>query len=563
VDPPYTTGLETPTVALDLRGSGFQVDRPEENVVWIDGTRTAISWGVCSTQWLDSSPSAPTELRIRGEVLNTEHVRLCSVPVPSNGQLRIAIGFGDTPSETRLFRVFSMTAVEVAIIAAVIASALALLPIAMLSLVKRPYSIAGQPYKLRMLFLDPETDTYSLSKLQFYLWTIAALFAYAYLFISRVKVQLSTWPDIPTTLPGIIAVAGGTAIGAQVITSMKGSKGAGAESPSIADFITSGGVVGIDRLQMLLWTLFGVGAFFAVVLEQGPGTITELPPVPEGLLYLMGISSVGYLGGKMARKAGPVINEIAVTPPEPDDAITQRAIPSLAEHPNLVEALVVAGNEAGSLQPGANAHAQAALDALTEAIAAARSANTVKQFDQLITDLGKFRTATETAATKAAEDFSAGRAKAEEAQAAQKAAAVLQDFSADVTQALSQAAAESMQAVTARPQIVRVIELRGTNLSADAFFDIDHVDLPFRMLTNSEQKQAPDIIVREPAAPTLARVMKLVIDPGKLGTPDLDQFQRWFGTTGRRSFTITNPDGQKAELSFDLPPGATQKAEPK
>jgi hypothetical protein len=101
-----------------------------------------------------------------------------------------------------------------------------------------------------MLFLDPETDTYSLSKLQFYLWTVASLFAYAYLVIGRIHVQFASWPDVPSTPPGIIAVSAGTAVGSQLITTFQGSKGAGAESPSIADLITSGGVVAADRLQM-------------------------------------------------------------------------------------------------------------------------------------------------------------------------------------------------------------------------------------------------------------------------------------------------------------------------
>lgn len=154
----------------------------------------------------------------------------------------IAAGYGDTRSESRVFRVFPMTKLRVGLIAAVIALVLALLPLGLLCFVRQSYAIAGADYKLRMLFLDPETDTYSLSKLQFYLWTVASLFGYAYLFISHVKIQYLPWPDVPGTLPGIIAVAAGTAVGSQLITASKGSKGAGEEKPNFADFITSGGV---------------------------------------------------------------------------------------------------------------------------------------------------------------------------------------------------------------------------------------------------------------------------------------------------------------------------------
>jgi hypothetical protein len=53
--------------------------------------------------------------------------------------------------------------------------------------------------------------------------------------------------------------------------------------------------------------------------------------------------------------------------------------------------------------------------------------------------------------------------------------------------------------------------------------------------------------------------MKLTIDPQRLGDADRVQFFKWFATTGSHSFSLTNPDGQKAELPFSLPPGVAQK----
>jgi hypothetical protein len=32
--------------------------------------------------------------------------------------------------------------------------------------------------------------------------------------------------------------------------------------------------------------------------------------VPEGFLYMLGVSAGGYLGGKLVRKAGPIIDSI-------------------------------------------------------------------------------------------------------------------------------------------------------------------------------------------------------------------------------------------------------------
>jgi hypothetical protein len=173
--------------------------------------------------------------------------------------------------------------------------------------------IDGERYGfLRMLFLDPETDTYSLSKFQFFLWTAAAVFGYAFLTISRTLIQgYLDFPDIPHNLPGIILISAGTTVAAVGVTAVRGPKGSGAVRPSIADFVTSGGVVVAERFQYLIWTLVAVGTFLLLIVLSDPADVATLPTVPEAFLYLMGISAFGYLGGKIARKPGPVIDSVA------------------------------------------------------------------------------------------------------------------------------------------------------------------------------------------------------------------------------------------------------------
>lgn len=284
--------------------------------------------------------------------------------------------------------------------------------------------------------------------------------------------------------------------------------------------------------------------------------------MPERLLYLMGLSSAGYLGGKMARKAGPVINEIAVNPPDSDAAIAKAATSVATELPDLVQPAVDAQAQLSSFKAVTNANARAAIDALSSAVKVSGAAHTASELDRLIADLAKFRQAAETAAAATAADFANKKATQEEAETAQKAAAALQDFSAGVTQAIALAAASPMLAATTPSLIPRTIEVRGTNLSAEAILEIDQADLPFRMLLNKDGQNAPDVPIREDAAPAFARVLRLSIDPARLGSADLEQFQKWFGADGHRTFTLTNPDGQKAVLGFDLPPGVSQKTGP-
>ncbi len=184
--------------------------------------------------------------------------------------------------------------------------------------------IAGQSYKLMTaVMLDAETNTYSLSKFQFYLWTFAIVLGYGYLTLVRSLIQGTfEFADVPGNLPGILAVSVGTSVFATGVTSAVGSKGSGRVQPGWGDLLTVGGVVVPERVQFVVWTIVGVTAFLALTFLADPAVIQNLPSVPQGFLLLMGASSAGYLGGKMARKPGPIImsakGEWAIDPDQPD-----------------------------------------------------------------------------------------------------------------------------------------------------------------------------------------------------------------------------------------------------
>jgi hypothetical protein len=183
----------------------------------------------------------------------------------------------------------------------------------LLSAGRRGLRVSKRKFLLSALFLDEETNTYSLSKCQFYAWTVAAILGYVFLAVSKTVVQGSpVFPDVPSGLPGILLASAGTAVLATGITSSKGSKGAGQVDPSLADFIMNGGVVAPERLQFVVWTGVGIVTFLTIVFKSDPLTVNDLPTIPTGFLQLMGISSAGYLGGKLARKPGPVIKVISV-----------------------------------------------------------------------------------------------------------------------------------------------------------------------------------------------------------------------------------------------------------
>jgi hypothetical protein len=169
---------------------------------------------------------------------------------------------------------------------------------------------------LAYFFIEPETNTYSLSRLQLILWTAAAVVAYVYLAASQSLVQWR-WelPDVPEGLPALLGVSVGTTALALGATEVRGSKGAGPLHPALGDFVTSGGVLAPERLQFFVWTIIGVVGFVAATLAQDPATVAELPKVPSNFVPLMGVSALGYLAGKVARKAGPIIKQLAPLPP--------------------------------------------------------------------------------------------------------------------------------------------------------------------------------------------------------------------------------------------------------
>jgi hypothetical protein len=155
---------------------------------------------------------------------------------------------------------------------------------------------------LQAAFLDVETRTYSLSKLQFYIWGFAVISGYIYLTMARSLVQGAfEFASIPDNLPLLMGLSVGTSVASVGVSSLAGNKGAGDVGPLPSDLITSGGVVAPERLLHLLWTIIGGTAFLGFAFSVAPETINNLPSVPNGFLELMGVSAAGYVGGKVAR----------------------------------------------------------------------------------------------------------------------------------------------------------------------------------------------------------------------------------------------------------------------
>jgi hypothetical protein len=231
------------------------------------------------------------------------------------GSLKIRVRVGNGVSDVVAVTFSSATPQRIAVEAAVIFFALAFVFIRLARKGIGTCTIAGEKFgTIATLFLDRQTKSYSLSKFQVLAWTAVTVYSYIYLFLCRTLVQgdFSTLPGVAQNIPQLFFVSAGTTVAAAAVTASYGSKGAGPVKPSAADFVSTGGLVAGDRFQFFIWTLVGCLGYLSLVVQKDPFQLTELPGLPDNFLYLMGVSSAGYLGGKLVRKPGPVIKVISV-----------------------------------------------------------------------------------------------------------------------------------------------------------------------------------------------------------------------------------------------------------
>ena len=178
----------------------------------------------------------------------------------------------------------------------------------------KPLSGQKRPWTLEMLLLEQANRTYSLSRAQFLSWLVVIVWCYLYVFLARGFIDdYWTFPQIGNSAY-VFFTSLGTLIVAQATSRSQGCKGAGQVAPSVSDLVVHGGVLALDRVQQVVWTVIALGIFVKITVETYL-TATGLPEVPGELIGLMGLSSVSYLGGKLVRGAGPVIDQASVVLP--------------------------------------------------------------------------------------------------------------------------------------------------------------------------------------------------------------------------------------------------------
>ncbi len=153
------------------------------------------------------------------------------------------------------------------------------------------------------LIVTSEDGNYSLSRLQMYLWTYAAIIGYVAVFMWDMKI-----PDIPESLYILMGVNfAATAASTAINTTRKEvTNDTTKDKPDFVKdiFFESDTSLDLPRSQMFVWTIVSLGVFFVLLCQSFnqpiPAGTPSLPDIPTGLIVLMGISHGAYLGVKGA-----------------------------------------------------------------------------------------------------------------------------------------------------------------------------------------------------------------------------------------------------------------------
>jgi Ca2+/Na+ antiporter len=158
-------------------------------------------------------------------------------------------------------------------------------------------------YKREVRFMDLivtcEDESYSLSRLQMYLWTIIIIMGFSAVFMAN----STAIPDIHQNLYLLMGVSLASSVAATAINTIQNKPKDKLKKPDfIKDiFFESDDSLDLPRTQMFIWTIISMLAFVVMVVSSF-NTKPVLPDIPTGLVALMGLSQGAYLGGKAATK---------------------------------------------------------------------------------------------------------------------------------------------------------------------------------------------------------------------------------------------------------------------
>jgi hypothetical protein len=150
-----------------------------------------------------------------------------------------------------------------------------------------------------LLFFDRQTNTYSLSKLQAFGWTIVVLWSYLYYSLGRIALNGDfTIPDLNPSILGLLGISYSSLLAARGVGKAFPKNDLASSQPKLCDLFSENNELSLPRMQLFAFTLVGFILYLAASLNPDFFN-TGLPQIPETLNALFLVSQGGYIGGKL------------------------------------------------------------------------------------------------------------------------------------------------------------------------------------------------------------------------------------------------------------------------
>lgn len=175
------------------------------------------------------------------------------------------------------------------------------------------------------LLMDRQTNTYSLSRFQAFVWTITFFGSYLYIALCYAIIK-DEIPEFNMSLLGLMTISYGSLLSANQMSKKNPKNELKHKDPSLGDLFTNNGAVDITRFQMFGFTILTVGLYIFNIYNSD--ILLGMPDIPATLHGLLLSSQAGYLGGKAVG----------------DKIIVNQILPNKVDLANFSKPVIMIGN---------------------------------------------------------------------------------------------------------------------------------------------------------------------------------------------------------------------------
>jgi hypothetical protein len=196
------------------------------------------------------------------------------------------------------------------------------------------YKVLAKTWNPAKLFEGADGKPSS-SKFQWFVWTLAVVFAYIVLYVARLlHGDVEPISEIPVNVLlamgfSVTTMAAAKGITVSYVASGRSLKpAADASGRPAADnhsglFLDEDGYPDLSKIQMLIWTFIAVVVYLcSVVAAVQQNHLAKLPDVDGALMVLMGLGHGAYLGKKLTTSDQPRLSGLSVGGAEPGTQVT-------------------------------------------------------------------------------------------------------------------------------------------------------------------------------------------------------------------------------------------------